>query len=111
MEITFYSAIDPRRFLNKSFKSLADVAPVLSQNGEGITIDAQGETTCNEIIPVDRDLTITGKVKACFELHGNTTLTLNHAQLVNIESSGTTIKLASDYTGSIRLLIPQLLTV
>lgn len=104
MEITFYSAIDPRRFLNKSFKSLADVAPVLSQNGEGITIDAQGETTCNEIIPVDRDLTITGKVKACFELHGNTTLTLNHAQLVNIESSGTTIKLASDYTGSIKIV-------
>ena len=65
MEITFYNALDPRRLLNKGFKSLADVAPILSQNGEGVTIDAQGEVEYDNIIPVYRDVKLIGKLKTC----------------------------------------------
>lgn len=104
MEITFYNALDPRRLLNKGFKSLADVAPILSQNGEGVTIDAQGEVEYDNIIPVYRDVKLTGKLKTCLELHGQITLTLDHANLTNTEASLTTIKIADDFTGNIKII-------
>lgn len=95
---------DPRRFLNKGFKSLADAAPILSQNGEGVEIDSQARTTYDNDIPVYRDLTLSGKINASFTIHGDTTLTLNNAQLSAPENMRAAITLASDFTGYVKII-------
>lgn len=104
MEITFYNAVDPRRIFNKGVKSLADLAPVLSSQGEGVTINSLGEETFNNVIPVYRDLTITGKIKANFELHQSINFVLKDAYIVNGDQNTPTISIGNDFTGTISII-------
>lgn len=107
MEITFYNALDPRRLMQTTFKSLNDVAPILSGNGEPVVINSLAETTFDGLIPVFRDLTLTGKIKTSFLLHGNTNLVVKDAILTNAQSAGATIFLANDFTGTIHIINSQ----
>lgn len=104
MEVTFYSAVDPRRIFNKGVASLADLAPVLSSQGEGVTINCLGEETFNNVIPVYRDLTIMGKMKANFELHQSINFVLKDADLTNGNQNMATITIADDFTGTITVV-------
>lgn len=110
MKITYYTSIDPRRFLNNTqFKSLADTAFVLGQPGEMFELVAdQEQSYATDIIQVRRSLKLTGKFKAAFELHGKINVTLENAQIVNGAPNQTgTIILGDDFTGTLSIINSQ----
>ena len=81
MDVTFYGSLDPRRFLHTAFKSLADLAPVLSQSGEAININAQTEIAYDGNLEIARNVTFTGKIKASMILHGQCNVTFQDATI------------------------------
>lgn len=101
MEVTFYNKMDPRRLLDSTFKDLPALAPLLSQDGEQVIINSQTNSIYNGIIPVNRDVEITGKFQTSFILHGNINFILRNADVTNASNSVTTIILANDFTGTL----------
>lgn len=108
MDVTFYGSLDPRRFLHTAFKSLADLAPVLSQSGEAININAQTEIAYDGNLEIARNVTFTGKIKASMILHGQCNVTFQDATITNTPNALTTITLGEDFTGSIHIINSQI---
>lgn len=105
MEVNFYNKLDPRRLLGGSFKNLASLAPRLVENGEQVTINSNDtESAYNGIIPVHRDLVVSGRIKTSFILHGNINVTLKNADLTNAPNAVNAIALASDFTGALAIV-------
>lgn len=104
MEITLYNNIDPRRLLPSAYKSFADVVPILGGMGEPVVIDSQTKATFDGNVPVMRDLTLKGKYCTSFVIHGNSNLTLDHAEVENTPGAMATITLASDFSGTVTII-------
>lgn len=103
MEITFYNKMDPRRLLDSTYKDLPSLAPILSRDGEPVIINSQTDSVYDNMIPVNRDVEITGKFRTSFILHNNINFVIRNANLTNAQNSVQTITLANDFTGTITI--------